>query len=131
MNIAFASMPAPSRRSGPLDPLGHGYLELACLEARPLGRLARWLPPPLLSCSISGKLGVDLRAGESVSLRRAAGITVRCEEGRLWITEEGLADDTALVAGQSMRLVRNGKALILALRDCHVTMESGAGRDRA
>lgn len=125
MNIAFVNVPARSRRSGPLDLLGHGYLEIPGPRVPILGTLGRCLPTEPLWCSVHGKLGITLRAGESFSLRRAAGATLRCEAGRLWVTEEGLAEDTALVAGQLTLLVRNGKAVVLALRDGHLTLERG------
>jgi hypothetical protein len=125
MNIAFATLPAANRRAGPLDLLGHGYLAVPSPHVPIQVPLGHFLPTGPIWCSVQGKLGVTLRAGESFSLRRAAGATLRCEAGRLWVTEEGLAEDTALVAGQSTLLVRNGKALVLALRDGHLTLERG------
>jgi hypothetical protein len=126
MDVAFVNGLALRRRSGPLDALGHGYLEAPAPVTRLLGRRDRTLSPGLLSWAMQEPLGVTIRTGESFTLNRAAGTTLRCEEGRLWITEEGVAEDVALVAGQSTRLLRNGKALVLALRDARLTLDGAA-----
>ena len=123
MDVAFVTGTAPRRRSGPLDPLGHGYLEDAAPLNRIFGRLGRGRAPGLISWAADGPLGVTMQSGESFTLNRALGTGLHCEAGCLWITEEGIAEDATLVAGQATQLVRNGKALVLALRDSRLLLD--------
>ena len=57
---------------------------------------------------------VELAAGEVLRLEPARGLEVACEAGHLWITEESLADDVWLAAGQRVRLVGSGLAVLEA-----------------
>jgi hypothetical protein len=68
-----------------------------------------------VSLTHEGGLPVALRSGESLTLDRACGTRVRCVAGRLWITEEGCLDDIVLDAGQSTRIERDRRSVVLAL----------------
>ena len=64
---------------------------------------------------MSGVLGeVVLAAGEILRLPAPRGLQVTCEAGHLWITEEAQPDDVWLAAGQRVRLVGNGLAVVEA-----------------
>ena len=55
-----------------------------------------------------------LAAGEVVRLDSPRGLEVACDAGHLWITEEGMPDDVWLAAGQRVRLVGHGTAVLEA-----------------
>ena len=129
MDVAFVTGTAPRRRPGSLDPLGHGYLESATPLNRLFGLLGCGREPGLISWAADGPLGVTMHSGESFTLSRAGGTDLRCEAGCLWITEEGIAEDATLVAGQSARLVRHGKALVLALRDSRLLLDGHTSKE--
>lgn len=57
---------------------------------------------------------VSLSPGEVLRLPRPRGLEVACDAGHLWITEESQADDVWLAAGQRVRLVGEGLALLEA-----------------
>lgn len=57
---------------------------------------------------------IELAAAQILRLRRRAGTTIVCENGRLWVTQEGLPDDDFLSAGESLRLLSAGLILIEA-----------------
>lgn len=49
-----------------------------------------------------------------MSLDAPRGLEVTCEAGHLWITEEAQPDDVWLAAGQRVRLVGDGLAVLEA-----------------
>jgi uncharacterized protein (DUF2345 family) len=55
-----------------------------------------------------------LAAGETLRLTAPRGLEVTCEAGHLWITEEAQPDDVWLAAGQRVRLVGEGLAVVEA-----------------
>lgn len=59
---------------------------------------------------------IRLATGRSLRVRDAAGRTVTCCAGTVWITQEGDARDIVLQAGQSFTLDRPGLTLISALQ---------------
>ena len=61
--------------------------------------------PPLRTC---------LAAGEILRLEAPRGLLVTCEAGHVWITEEAQPDDVWLAAGQRVRLVGDGLAILEA-----------------
>jgi hypothetical protein len=67
--------------------------------------------PPLQAC---------LAAGEILRLEAPRGLVVACESGHLWITEEAQPDDVWLAAGQRVRLVGDGLALLEAKGDARL-----------
>jgi hypothetical protein len=60
---------------------------------------------------------MKLAAGEVLRIAAPRGLEVACESGHLWITEEGMPDDVWLAAGQRVRLVGEGLALLEAKGD--------------
>ncbi len=58
---------------------------------------------------------VRLDDGQTLRVLDAAGTTVTCREGTLWLTEEGQPRDIVLEAGACVRLKRAGLTLIQAL----------------
>jgi hypothetical protein len=49
---------------------------------------------------------------------------VVCVEGELWITQEHDGEDVLLSAGESLRLSRNGRTVVQALRGSRVAVEA-------
>ncbi len=63
-----------------------------------------------------------LAPGQTLRLRDAAGHTVRCDEGSVWITEDRLPRDICLAPGERYRLERPGLALVQAFGDASVDL---------
>lgn len=57
----------------------------------------------------------DLDMGLALALDRAHNKTIRCVEARLWITEEGRAEDIILSAGEHYQPQGFGRVVISAL----------------
>lgn len=57
----------------------------------------------------------DLDMGLALALDRAHNKTIRCEEARLWITEEGRAEDIILSSGEFYKPKGSGRVVISAL----------------
>lgn len=55
-----------------------------------------------------------LAPGETLRLEAPRGLELTCEAGHLWITEEAQPDDVWLAAGQRVRLVGEGLAVVEA-----------------
>jgi hypothetical protein len=72
----------------------------------------------------SKRVVVDLERGGLLPLHDGAGATVVCVEGEVWITQEHDGRDLLLSAGESLRLSRNGRAVIQALRGSRVAVEA-------
>jgi len=66
---------------------------------------------------------VRLAPGEVLRIAAPLGLEVACESGHLWITEEGLPEDVWLAAGQRVRLVGDGLALLEAKGDATLRVE--------
>ena len=64
-----------------------------------------------------------LRAGELVKLASPRGLKVTCESGHVWITEEDQPDDVWLAAGQRVRLVGEGLAVLEAKGDARLRID--------
>ncbi|MDY7230108.1 DUF2917 domain-containing protein [Hyalangium rubrum] len=47
---------------------------------------------------------------------RAGGLTLTCNEGWIWLTQEGDTEDHVLAAGSSLRLDKPGLVVVQALR---------------
>ncbi len=56
----------------------------------------------------------SLASGQVLRIESPRGLEVRCEAGHLWITEEAQPDDVWLAAGQRVRLVGEGLAVLEA-----------------
>ena len=57
---------------------------------------------------------IALSHGETLRLHAPRGLEVACDAGHLWITEEAQPDDVWLAAGQRVRLVGEGLAVVEA-----------------
>jgi hypothetical protein len=57
---------------------------------------------------------LTLAAGETLRLPAPRGLELLCQSGHLWITEEAQPDDVWLAAGQRVRLVGEGLAVVEA-----------------
>ena len=64
-----------------------------------------------------------LPAGELLKLQGPRGLQVTCEAGHLWITEEDQPDDVWLAAGQRVRLVGDGLAVLEAKGDARLRID--------
>ena len=63
-----------------------------------------------------------LDPGELLRVEPARGHEIHCEAGNLWITEEGQPCDVWLAAGQRVRLVGDGLALVEAKGEARLTL---------
>ncbi len=57
----------------------------------------------------------DLDMGLALAIDRAHHKTIRCVEARLWITQEGLAEDFILAPGECFKPRGTGRVVIAAL----------------
>jgi len=73
-------------------------------------------------------VSMQLAAGQELRLHDAAGWTVACLRGSLWITQEADTRDLFLDAGGSFALDRPGLALILARRHTVLAIQPPARR---
>lgn len=63
-----------------------------------------------------------LARGQTLRVTGASGQEVRCAQGSVWITEQGLPQDVVLESGRSYRLRRNGLALVHAFGEATVAL---------
>jgi len=66
---------------------------------------------------------VALAAGELLRLEAPRGLRVTCEAGHLWITEQDQPEDVWLAAGQRVRLVGAGLALLEAKGEARLRID--------
>ncbi|MGZ5033629.1 MAG: DUF2917 domain-containing protein [Usitatibacter sp.] len=64
-----------------------------------------------------------LAGGATLKLESPRGLQVTCEAGHLWITEEAQPDDVWLAAGQRVRLVGEGLAVLEAKGDARLRID--------
>lgn len=69
---------------------------------------------------------LDLTNEGLLSIRDGQAARIRCNEGMLWITEEGEIKDTILAAGESYTIRHPGLALLTAFGLARVTIEGPA-----
>src|SRR5262245_44201920 len=74
-------------------------------------------------------LGVDLfrvrlAAGQELQLHEAAGWTVVCASGAVWITQESDVRDIFLNAGEGFALDRAGLAIVRACHDAMIAIRA-------
>ena len=72
------------------------------------------------------RLGLEIAQGEIVRLESAGEFEIRCDEGRVWLTEERSDRDVWLTAGQCARLSGRGLALVEAVRHARVRIGAPA-----
>ena len=73
-------------------------------------------------------LSVRLDAGHELQFREAAGWTVLCRGGGVWITQEADSRDIFLKQGEGFALDRGGLALVRALSQATLSIRVPAGR---
>ena len=71
---------------------------------------------------------IDLAYRQIAPMADAAGTRIDCVRGRLWITEQGCADDVVLEAGESYVIARAGVVVLQALRAALVGVGAPAVR---
>jgi DUF2917 family protein len=59
----------------------------------------------------------NLRAHEATTVKARRGMRLRVTHGRVWLTEEGDANDYVLCAGETRRLMARGPAVLYGLTD--------------
>lgn len=67
---------------------------------------------------------IPLAAGETLRIEDPRAVLVHVAQGRVWITEEGLADDIVRDEGAWFRLTRRGVGLVQALAPAVVVLAS-------
>jgi hypothetical protein len=60
---------------------------------------------------------LDLLPTQVLRLHAAAGVTIHCNDGIAWVTQEGCARDDFLSAGKSLCIVSGGVTLVEAIGD--------------
>ncbi len=60
---------------------------------------------------------LELLPGQVLRLSAAAGATISCDGGILWVTQEGRARDDFLSAGESLGVTSTGVTLVEAMGD--------------
>lgn len=68
----------------------------------------------------------DLANEGLLSLRNSQAARIRCNEGTLWITEEGEVKDTILTAGDTYTIRHTGLALLTSFGASRITIEGAA-----
>jgi hypothetical protein len=68
------------------------------------------------------RVSMRLGAGQQLRLQDAAGWTIACLRGSLWLTQEADTRDVFLDAGDNFMLDRNGVALILARQESQLAI---------
>ena len=58
---------------------------------------------------------LDLLPAQVLRLRAAPGVTIICDGGTLWVTQEGMARDDFLSAGESLCIACAGMTLVEAV----------------
>ena len=58
---------------------------------------------------------LELLPAQILRLRAAAGVTISCDHGILWVTQEGRARDDFLSAGESLCIGSTGLTLVEAV----------------
>jgi hypothetical protein len=66
---------------------------------------------------------ISLEAGEVVALDDAMGMCIQPRFGPLWITEENVAEDFVVGAGETFRVKHPGRTLVQAMKATWVTIK--------
>lgn len=75
-----------------------------------------------------GQSRVDLKRDQLIALRDARGVQVSCLDGALWITQEKMAADVVLEAGQSSVIDTPGLTLVMAVRPSTLRLQERVSR---
>jgi len=71
---------------------------------------------------------INLKRTELMNFRAAAGATIACDRGLVWVTQEGERDDYWLLAGETLKLRRTGSVVIEAAQQSRVAIRQPAPR---
>ncbi|MBC8007167.1 MAG: DUF2917 domain-containing protein [Prolixibacteraceae bacterium] len=76
---------------------------------------------------------LELLPAQVLRLHAAAGATIRCDVGILWVTQEGRAQDYFLSVGESLCIGADGLTLIEAMGGgaARLTLRASQASDRA
>jgi len=74
---------------------------------------------------------LDLAGEGLLSIRDGQAARIRCNEGMLWITEEGEVKDTILSAGDTYTIRHAGLTLLTAFGASRLTIEGHAEKVRS
>ena len=66
--------------------------------------------------------GYELERAQLLTLRVAAGTTITCARGLVWITQAGRREDFWLPAGETLRVPRAAKVVIEAAQTSRIGM---------
>jgi hypothetical protein len=66
---------------------------------------------------------LELPLGQILRLRGAAGSTISCEGGTLWVTQEGRLRDDFLSSGQTLYIACAGTTLVEAVGGAPATLK--------
>ena len=66
--------------------------------------------------------GYELERAQILTLRVAAGTTITCARGLVWITQDGRREDFWLPAGETLRVGRAAKVVIEAAQQSRIGM---------
>ena len=75
-----------------------------------------------------GQSSVGLERDQLIAVRDARGVRVSCLDGALWITQETMAADVVLEAGQSLVIDTPGLTLVMALRPSTLRLRERVSR---
>jgi len=75
-----------------------------------------------------GQSRVGLERDQVIAVRDAKGVRVCCLDGALWITQERMAADVVLEAGQSLVIDSPGLTLVMALRPSTLRLRERVSR---
>lgn len=67
-------------------------------------------------------MGHELQRAQILAMRVAAGTTIACRSGLVWITQSGQRDDYWLPAGESLELRRGGQVVVEAAQYSRIAL---------
>ena len=73
----------------------------------------------------SPELSLDI--GQVLTLKDAAGLSIRARTGAVWVTEEGSPHDYILKPGQMLIVARDGRTVVQALERSWIALAEGPG----
>jgi hypothetical protein len=76
-----------------------------------------------LGAHLKGPMVLSLEAGEFLRFEQQNGVRLRCETGRLWVTEAARGEDVWLEDGQAARFGADGLTLVEAIRPTTLRIE--------
>jgi hypothetical protein len=92
--------------------LRHGFTRPSYSRDRKQRPLRAWQSISDIEALVAAEGDVALDAGRGLTLDDAAGVEVRCIDGRVWLTMEGDSRDVVLARGEAYTIERNGLTLV-------------------